>query len=291
MKRIFALLLTIFFSCVNNGRLLESTPAVSVYKFSIETDVFTWREIIILREEQSVYELYGKGISSFGSYNTLGDTLILMPSFVLDGKIVYSPETYTREIDLFFINYSRRFLILDNQLIEVTDYNAYAKSPFVSSLPELDCSLIESAVALGQFMPNKEYIKVGEKRRWYNSLGLKEPILEPQLTIYKHCDDLGSFIILRDSKFFELYDADGSECILGYWQSDWDRHSADTIELIPCFTFDVNGKALNVSEIDTSFFANNDLRLTYRITPSKMVEVNNSHNRALKKSILKRVYK
>ena len=279
-------------SCFYGGCLSESTSSVSVYKFSIETDVFMSRQVVILRKQPTVYELYIGGTSSFGNYNKRGDTLILTPFFVLDSGSIYSPESYTRENPCsFFINYPLSFIVTENQLIDITDYHSYGNSVFVKSLPELDRSLIQSAVLFDQYMPYKVYSEVGKESKWYRSSGIKEPILGSLLAIYRSVDTLERFIILRDSKVFELYAADGSEHILGYWKTDESGNSANTVVLIPCLTYYLRGQELIISEISSSTLSDSGLQWTYRITHKKMVEINNGDSCNVKRHVYKRLYK
>ena len=264
-KRVIAII-SISISLLSCNSIGE--PFVDVYLFQMETDIINHTEMIILRKEPTIYEWYCHGVSAFGCYNKRGDTLTLSPSLVLDENTVYSAELYTREKDVFFVNSQTCYLIHGNQLIDITDYEAYSHSLFVSSLPELDQSLIQSAVSHNQL--SHQFTRAKD-RHIYSS-----PV--PTITIYRSNDTTARYMILRESNVFELYGSDSSERIIGYWETNCNSQQKGTVVLTPSYKYEVEGGQLRLHAIDSTVLVEStESQWTYTKTQNKMEKLGSNN--------------
>lgn len=261
VKRVIAIILVSIslLSCNNVGG-----PFVDVFLSHTKTDIINHTAVIILRKKPTIYEWYCHGVSVFGCYNKQGDTLTLSPSLVLDESTVYSAELYTREKDVYFVNTQTCYLMLGNQLIDITDYEEYSNSLFVSSLPELDRSLIQSAVSHNQL--SHRYTRVKDNNI-YSSL-------VPTITIYRSNDTTARYMILRESNVFELYGNDCSDLIIGYWETNSNLHQKETVVFTPAFKYELEGEQLRLHTIDSTVLVENSAsQWTYTKTRNKMEEI------------------
>lgn len=251
-------------SCNNTGE-----PFVDVYIFHMETDIINHTEVIILRKKPTIYEWYSQGVSAFGCYNKRGDTLILSPSLVLDENTVYSAELYTRKKDIYFVNSQMCYIMLDNRLIDITDYEVYSNSLFVSSLSELDRSLIQSAVSHNQL--SRQYTRVKDRHTCSS--------LVPTINIYRSLDKTSRYMILRESSLFELYGIDSSECIIGYWKTNSNLHQKETVLFTPAFKYELEGEQLRLHTIDSTILVERTAsQWTYTKTRNKIEEIGGNNN-------------
>lgn len=129
MKKIAVVLCCIlFFSCASQKITLS--PFITIYKNDWVGNIYP--EYILLKTRPKIFEIYAPGIyeSFFGKWNINNDTLFLFPQH----------EYYSRNSELNFseitpkdssvATIARQYLIKDDCLIDITDYNVVLQELF-----------------------------------------------------------------------------------------------------------------------------------------------------------------
>lgn len=118
----------LMFSCKVQKTTLS--PFVAVYKSDWVGNIHP--AYILLRTQPNIFEIYSPSIyeSIFGQWNIKNDTLFLFPKFEYlnrDSKLKLSEVTRQ---DTSIVTIPQQYLIKNDCLIDITDYNIILPEPF-----------------------------------------------------------------------------------------------------------------------------------------------------------------